>query len=207
MKQSVGPESPWHVGATKQGSHFLLANANGALGTRVEGVRVRWHLLDCDKAQFAISLKVSAFGKFTCAINADARDGKPCHGEELVDQVLRLGATCGGLGPREIDAIHHDNQVIALLAATQRDAIGIIDMHPIPGCVQEARRARCCSVGASCLLVTRAPHTIASIEQLGGVREALGVRQRVWHAVMSAAGARSCARVVSVLAQTSEPAI
>ena len=141
MEQSVRPKAPWHVSATKEGSYLLFANANCALGTCIESVRVCWHLFDSDIVKLAIRREACALSELPGAVHANAGDSNACHRDEFVKQILWLRASGAGLSPSKIDAVNYDDQVVALLHSPQRDAIRKVDVHAVFGSLYEARCA------------------------------------------------------------------
>ena len=54
-----------------------------------------------------------------------------------MEKVLGLHAACTGLCPREVDAVDDHDQIIALLAAAQGNAVCPVNVHAMLGRVHE----------------------------------------------------------------------
>src|SRR6056300_795180 len=70
-----------------------------------------------------------------------------------MEQILWLRASCASLSPSEVDAVHHDDEVVALLHPPQRNAICEVDVHAVFGGMQETRGThRCLFKSLVCLI-------------------------------------------------------
>ena len=65
-----------------------------------------------------------------------------------MEQILWLRASFAGLSPSEVDAVHHDDEVVALLHPPQRNAIREVDVHAVFGDMHEARGTHRCLLKA-----------------------------------------------------------
>ena len=104
-------------------------------------MRVCGHLFDSDIVKLAIRREACVLSELPGAVHANAGDSNTSHRDEFMKQILWLRASGAGLSPSKIDAVHYDDQVVALLHPPQRDAIRKVNVHVVFGNLHETRCA------------------------------------------------------------------